>query len=196
MKRIILMLSLCTFVFYSVAQSWKAGDKVIAKDKVNNWLPAEITAVNGGKYKVHYTGYSSDWKDAWIEASWIKPNSNNTNSKGTNSTNSTKSTAPRMIGALPVMSGSAWKIMSIFGDGRPVSAYLFCPNGKYEIVPPGAGMVVFMGTYRVAGSKLITKAEDGAVTTYTMTWRNGFLELNDGKVVLKLLYDGLSNAPC
>lgn len=190
------MLSLCAFVFCSVAQSWKVGDKVIAKDDVNNWLPAEIIAVNGGKYKVHYTGYSGDWKDAWIEASWIKPKTNNANSKGANSTNNTKANTPRMTGALPAISGSAWKIISMYGYGRSVSVYLFCPNGKYEIVPPRAEMVVFRGTYRVAGSKLITKAQDGTVTTYTMTWRNGFLELNDGKAVLKLLYNGVRNDPC
>ncbi len=63
---------------------YKVGDKITAKDRVNNWLPAEIMEIGNGQYKVHYTGYT-DYYDGFIPADWIKP----LNAKTTATNNST-----------------------------------------------------------------------------------------------------------
>ena len=191
MKNIFLIFVLSGLTFCCIAQ--KVGDVVTAKDNYNLWLPATILEVGAGRYKVHYNDYSSKW-DAWVDVSWIRSGSRKAIIP-TTTTTTTSTNTPTMTGGLPNIPGTAWKII-MYNDSRPVSVYLFCPNGKYEIVPSSAGSFVFMGTYKVQGSRLITRAEDGAVTTYTLSWKNGFLELNDGKIVLRLKYNGLRNQGC
>lgn len=50
---------------------WRVGDKLEVNDRAF-WYPAQITAIQGGRYKVHFEGYpSSDGK--WVDASRMRP---------------------------------------------------------------------------------------------------------------------------
>ncbi len=44
---------------------WKVGDKLEVESRAV-WYPAQIMAIDKGKYKVHYDGYS-DGSDEWVE---------------------------------------------------------------------------------------------------------------------------------
>lgn len=44
---------------------WKVGDKLEAESRAI-WYPAQITAIDKGRYKIHYDGYS-DGSDEWVE---------------------------------------------------------------------------------------------------------------------------------
>lgn len=97
---------------------------------------------------------------------------------------------PKMAGSLPLIPRSAWKI-DAGGGGRNVQVYLFCQSGRWEVVSSQRGSLALMGTYKVQGDTIISKdGNGGAVTNYKMTWNGTALELNDGKVVLKLIYNG------
>lgn len=50
--------------------SFSAGDSVQVQWK-GKWYPASVLAVQGNKYKIHYTGYESSW-DEWVGPSRIK----------------------------------------------------------------------------------------------------------------------------
>jgi hypothetical protein len=50
---------------------WKVGDKLEVNDRAF-WYPAEIIAIQGGKYKVHFEGYPSS-DDQWVDESRMRP---------------------------------------------------------------------------------------------------------------------------
>jgi hypothetical protein len=50
---------------------WKVGDKLEVNDRAF-WYPAEIIAVQGGKYKVHFEGYPAS-DDKWVDESRMRP---------------------------------------------------------------------------------------------------------------------------
>jgi len=50
---------------------WKVGDKLEVYYR-SVWYKAEIVAVQGGKYKVHYEGYPSS-DDGWVDESSMRP---------------------------------------------------------------------------------------------------------------------------
>jgi hypothetical protein len=50
---------------------WKAGDKLEVESRAV-WYPAQIIAVDGSKYKVHYDGYS-EGSDEWVEEARMRP---------------------------------------------------------------------------------------------------------------------------
>lgn len=50
---------------------WKVGDRLEVNDR-GFWYPAQILAVQSGKYKVHYDGYPSS-DDAWVNPSLMRP---------------------------------------------------------------------------------------------------------------------------
>ena len=91
---------------------------------------------------------------------------------------------------LPSLPGTAWKID--FGEGVTGTVFLFCKSGRWEIVPGRIGSIGAVGkSYSVSGSTLTTvNADDGKVEKYKMTWKDNVLELNDGKVTLRLHYNG------
>lgn len=89
------------------------------------------------------------------------------------------------------LDGTAWKID--FGKGVTGTIFLFCKGGKrWEIVPARAGTIGAVGkSYSVSGSTLTTvNADDGMVQKWKMTWEGDVLAINDGKVTLRLHYNG------
>ena len=89
------------------------------------------------------------------------------------------------------LNGTAWKID--FGKGVTGTVFLFCKGGKrWEIVPARAGTIGAVGkSYSVSGNTLTTvNADDGMVQNWKMTWEGDVLALNDGKVTLRLHYNG------
>ncbi len=89
------------------------------------------------------------------------------------------------------LNGTAWKID--FGKGLTGTVFLFCKgNKRWEIVPARAGTIGSVGkSYSVSGNTLTTvNADDGMVQNWKMTWDGDVLVLNDGKVTLRLHYNG------
>lgn len=96
-----------------------------------------------------------------------------------------------MAGGFPVIPGSAWRID--WGKrGANVQVFLFCKTGRWEVVSPMllAGAVTMMGTYRVRGSNVVTKGDDGSISNYRMTWKGDALDMNDGRTIMRPLYKG------
>ncbi len=173
---------------------YKVGDKITAKDRVNNWLPAEVMEIGNGKYKVHYTGYS-DYYDGWIPDDWIKPL--NTATTATNNQNSKPGTDPEMNGAIPKIVGTAWYVLKIYNKGTTPdnnhvhTPYIFFQNGRFEF----QNSYVTMGNYRVSGNK-ITQVSDGSdklTETYTISWNANekYMELTStsGPTVMRMVYN-------
>jgi len=173
---------------------YKVGDKITAKDKVNNWLPAEIMEIGNGKYKIHYTGYT-DYYDAWIPDDWIKPL--NSKTAATNNPTTEQAKDPEMNGAIPQIIGTAWYCLAIYNKGTTpgnyhiLTPYIFFKNGRYEF----QNRFVTMGKYRVSGNK-ITQVSDGSdnlTETYTISWnaKNKYMELTStsGPTVIRLTYN-------
>ena len=98
--------------------------------------------------------------------------------------------APKMPVAIPSLPGTAWKID--FGKGVTGTVFLFCKSGRWEIVPARAGSIGAVGrSYNVSGNILTTvNADDGMVQEWQMAEDDGVLELFDGKVTLRLHYNG------
>lgn len=89
------------------------------------------------------------------------------------------------------LNSTAWKID--FGKGVTGTTFLFCKGGKrWEIVPARAGTIGAVGkSYSVSGNTLTTvNADDGMIQNWKMTWEGDVLALNDGKVTLRLHYNG------
>ena len=87
--------------------------------------------------------------------------------------------------------GTAWKID--FGKGVTGTVFLFCKgNKRWEIVPARAGSIGAVGkSYSVSGNTLTTvNADDEMVQKWKMSWEGNVLALNDGKVTLRLHYNG------
>ena len=174
---------------------YKVGDKITAKDRVSNWLPAEIMEIGNGEYKIHYTGYT-DYYDGFIPADWIKPL--NTKTPATNNSNSEKALDPEMNGAIPKIVGTAWYCLAIYDKGTTPKnnhvhfPYIFFKNGRYDVQ---SGGYFTMGSYRVSGNK-ITQVSDGSdklTETYTITWnaKEKYMELTStsGPTVIRLTYN-------
>ncbi len=173
---------------------YNVGDKITAKDRVNNWLPAEIMEIGNEKYKVHYTGYT-DYYDGWIPSDWIKPLNSKTPAKI--NPNTIVGTDPEMNGAIPQIIGTAWYVLKIYNKGTNPdnnfvhTPYIFFKNGRFEF----QNSFVTMGKYRVSGNKL-TQVSDGAdklTETYTISWnaKEKFMELKStsGPTILRLTYN-------
>lgn len=97
---------------------------------------------------------------------------------------------PELPVALPSLPGTAWKID--FGRGVTGTIFLFCKSGRWEIVPARAGTIGAVGkSYNVSGNILTTvNADDDMVQRWQMAEEDGVLELYDGKVTLRLHYNG------
>lgn len=50
---------------------WTVGDKLEVNDRAF-WYPAQITAIQGGRYRVHFEGYPSS-DDKWVDVSRMRP---------------------------------------------------------------------------------------------------------------------------
>jgi hypothetical protein len=50
---------------------WKVGDKLEVESR-SVWYPAQIIAINGNKYKIHYDGYPAS-DDEWVEDYRMRP---------------------------------------------------------------------------------------------------------------------------
>ena len=174
---------------------YKVGDKITAKDRVGNWLPAEIMEIGNGQYKIHYTGYT-DYFDGWIPADWIKPL--NAKTPATNNSNTEQAKDPEMNGAIPKIVGTAWYCLAIYNKGTTPKnnhvhfPYIFFKDGNYEVQ---SGGYFSKGKYRVSGNK-ITQVSDGSdklTETYTITWnaKEKYMELTStsGPTVIRLTYN-------
>lgn len=97
---------------------------------------------------------------------------------------------PPMAGAFPSLPGTAWKIESPGSIG--VMVFRFCKKTTdWQVVPSQPGHFGPSGpSFIVSGGTLTTTASDGKVEKYKMTWKDGVLELNDGKAILRLRYNG------
>ena len=100
---------------------------------------------------------------------------------------------PAAGGSAPrTLRGTAWKIESRGSIG--VQVFLFCNSGRWEIVGSQLfnGGVSPVGTYTQWGSRLTTRnQDDGMVTNWSLAWPGGDrLDLNDGRVTLRLRYNG------
>ncbi len=95
--------------------------------------------------------------------------------------------SPKMIGNVPDMNGTAWKML--FDRAVHVVPVLyFRRTGRYETVQLAAGM---QGNYQQNGSKLLLTA-NGKTDAYNMTFdpATNILRLDADGDKLKLLYDG------
>lgn len=100
-------------------------------------------------------------------------------------------TTPQKAAVAPrSLPGTAWKID--FGRGMTGTVFLFCTNGRWEIVPDRIGSIGAVGSsYKVSGNTLTTvNRDDGMVQNWRTHWQGDVLELNDGKQILKLHYNG------
>jgi hypothetical protein len=166
-------------VFAAAQTSYKVGDRVEAEWRAGRWYAAKIIEAAGGRYKVRY---ELDGVIDTVTIERLRPVAAASNSAAG---------APKMAGALPSLRGTSWKID--FGKGVTGTVFLFCKTGgRWEIVPQRAGSIGAVGrSYTVSGTTLTTvNADDGKVEKWKMTWKDGVLELFDGKARLKLHYNG------
>ena len=85
--------------------------------------------------------------------------------------------------------GTAWKID--FGRGVTGTVFLFCRTGRWEIVPASGSIGAIGKSYEVSAQTLTTvNRDDGKVEKYQMAWKGDVLELFDGKVTIRLHYNG------
>jgi hypothetical protein len=162
---------------------YKVGDAIEAKNQNGSWLPAKIIAVDGAFYKVRFDNRDSRY-DEKIDELRIRR-------LGTAENESTTKNPTSKIGSVPhSLPGTAWKID--FGRGTTGTTFLFCKSGSWEIVPERAGSIGAVGSsYRVSGNTLTTvNRDDGKVEKWRVSWEGDVLILNDGKVTLKLHYNG------
>ncbi|MFS8084504.1 MAG: agenet domain-containing protein, partial [Acidobacteriota bacterium] len=160
------------------------GDRLEAQSYAGNWFPAEIIAIEGDFYTVHYDNYDST-HDETVDAVRLR----STGAKPT-TPNDPKALPSKMAGSFTSLPGTAWKIDWGIKGGN-VQRFLFCKSGRWEVVSSQlqAGALTMMGSYTVQGDRLITKNRNGGMTTnYKMTWKDGGWELNSGKSIMKL-YD-------
>jgi len=168
---------------------YKVGDLIEAEWRSGRWYEAQIIELNAGQYKVRYT---LDGVTASVTADKLRPVGGGANARAKGS-NIIAVRPPPMAGGFPVIPGSAWKID--WGKrGANVQVFLFCKTGRWEVVSPMllAGAATIMGTYRVRGSNVVTKGDDGSISNYTMTWKGDALEMNDGRTIMRLVYNGIA----
>lgn len=162
---------------------YKVGDSVEAQNSNGSWLPAKIIAVEGAFYKVRFDNRASTY-DEKIDDARIRPPGSAENE------NTNQNPTPKTGGVPRTLPGTAWKID--FGRGKTGTTFLFCRSGRWEIVPERAGSIGAVGSsYKVSGNTLTTvNRDDGKVEKWKMSWEGDVLILNDGKVTLKLHYNG------
>lgn len=164
------------------------GDRVEAEWKHGLWYTAKIIEVNAGQYKVRY---ESDGVIQEVTPDRLRPvgGSGSVPGSGLNPANGK---IPIMSNGFPVIPGTAWKID--WGiQGANVQAFLFCESGRWEVVSPmlTSGAVTLMGTYKLQENILVTENSNGReVTKYRMAWKEGVLDLDSGKSVMHLHYNG------
>lgn len=174
---------------------FKTGDIVEVQDTDGSWLPADVLEVSGGKYKIHYRGWSSNW-DTWVGDERIRTVGSKKGNTPPAYDYKRAPKDPEMNGSIPKIIGTAWSLLSIYNKGAAPKynhiyyPYLFGNNGRYEIQFPG---MVTMGKYKVSGSQL-TQVADGAdrlTETYTLKWNAAgkYLELVGSKTIIRLQYN-------
>ncbi len=164
---------------------FKPGDQIEAEWRSGRWYKAQILELKNGQYKIRYE------LDGVIDSVTIDKLRPIGATSPANTQNNTKNLTPKMAGGFPAIPGTAWKID--YGKGVTGYVFLFCKSARWEVISPQLlnGAVTLMGTFRVQGSNLISKdGNGGQVTTFKMAWKGDVLELNDGKVILKLHYIG------
>ena len=176
--------------------TFRVGDKVVARDNVGNWLPAEILETDVTKgYKVHYIGYT-DYYDAWVGNDRIKAAGTNKETVKTNETSNQVKKDPEMNGAIPKIIGTAWWLVSIYKKGSTPTRtfthypYIFGNNASYEVQIPAS---FSKGKYTVKGNQL-TEVADGAdrlTEVFTLKWNAAgkYLELIGEVMVIRLEYN-------
>jgi hypothetical protein len=164
---------------------YKVGDAVEAQNSNGSWLPAHIVAVEGAFYKVHFDDRDERF-DEKIDDVRIR---------AIGSASAPEATQPpaKKLGTVPkTLPGTAWKID--FGRGETGTLFRFCPRpgDGWEIVPQRAGSTGAVGrSYSLSGSTLtMANRDDGMVQRWKMSWEGDVLVLNDGKVTLRLHYNG------
>lgn len=169
---------------------FKVGDTVEAQSWAGTWRSAKVTAIEGAFYKVRFDGYDGTHDELVADERIRKPGGGTPAAAAPVGANTTQQMTPKMAGALPSLRGTAWKID--FGKGMTGTLFLFCKSGRWEIVPQRAGSIGAVGrSYSVSGSTLTTvNADDGKVEKWKMSMKGGVLELFDGKVTLRLHYNG------
>ena len=176
--------------FSAIAQtpSPRVGDRVEAEWKKGLWYTAKIIEVNAGQYKVRY---ESDGVIQSVPPDRLRPVGGRASAPGGN-VSPAQGTPPPMANGLPAIPGTAWKI-DLGIRGGNVQVFLFCKSGRWEVVSPmrTSGAVTLMGTYELMGTKLVTQNMNGReVTNYQMAWKDSVLELDSGKSVMRLHYNG------
>jgi hypothetical protein len=164
--------------------SYKVGDRVDAEWRPGRWYTAKIIAVKDGNYTVRY---ELDGVVSTVPIERLRP----VGGTAANTAAGPAKGTPKIAGAFPSLRGTAWKID--FGSGVTGTVFLFCKTGgRWEIVPQRAGSIGAVGrSYTVSGSTLTTvNADDGKVEKWKMNWKDGVLDLFDGKARLKLHYNG------
>lgn len=169
----------------------RVSDRVEAQSYAGNWLPARITAIEGGFYTVRYDNYDST-HDETVDAVRLRSiGAGNAQAVVPGTKNDPTDLAPNMADAFPALQGTAWKIDWGIKGGN-VQRFLFCRSGRWEVVSSQlltGGAMSMTGSYNVQGSSLVTKDTNGGkVTNYRMVWNKGILELDSGKVKMRL-YD-------
>lgn len=184
----ILVFSASCLLTLAHASPNQVGDRVEAEWKKGLWYPARIIEVNAGQYKVRY---ESDGVIQSVPPDRLRPVGGSGPASGSN-VRPAQGTPPPMANGLPVIPGTAWKIDWGIRGGN-VQVFLFCKSGRWEVVSPmrSSGAVTLMGTYELKGNRLVTQNMNGReVTNYRMAWKDSVLELNSGKSVMRLHYNG------
>lgn len=185
--RIIIFSASC-FLTLAHASSNQVGDRVEAEWKKGLWYTAKIIEINAGQYKVRY---ESDGVIQSVPPDRLRPVGGSRPAPGSN-VKAVQGTPPPMASGFPVIPGTAWKIDWGIRGGN-VQVFLFCKSGRWEVVSPmrSSGAVTLMGTYELKGNRLVTQNMNGReVTNYQMAWKDSVLELNSGKSVMRLHYNG------
>lgn len=184
----IIVFSVSGFMTLAHASSIKVGDRVEAEWKRGLWYSAKIIEVNNGQYKVRY---ESDGVIQSVTSDKLRQIAGGGSTPGTN-LGPANGVPPIIANGFPVIPGTAWKIDWGIRGGN-VQVFLFCKSGRWEVVSPmrSSGAVSLMGTYDLQGNKLVTKNMNGReVTNYRMIWKERILELDSGKSVMRLHYNG------
>ena len=187
--RIIIFIASC-FMTLAHASSVQVGDRVEAEWKKGLWYSAKIIEVNAEQYKVRY---ESDGVIQSVTPERIRPIVGNGPAPGSNQSPANVQT-PVIANGFPTIAGTAWKIDWGIRGGN-VQVFLFCKSGRWEVVSPtrSSGSVSLMGTYDLNRNSLVTRnLNGGEVTNYRMTWKEKVLELDSGKSVMRLHYNGIS----
>ena len=196
-------------------ESWYAGEVSSIVDslltqKLGSQKPVQTSATGGSNISSSPT--STLLRTASSTASPASRVASSTNSTGTSAVATVGSAAsnatatsttpkynnlypvtskPTMNGAVPNLSGTAWKEM--FDHSVPVvPLWLFCKSGHWEVVRY-AGAVGGMGKWRSGGNTLtLTDSANGKSDNYSMTYdaARTMLFVKGGGVTFRLLYNG------